>query len=390
MTVRQTISRISFVLPHISEDVSGADPNYSDPCQDMIVDALTRAVRVRGVQVERHQLGRTSHGGGRADLAIWFPMSDGRIPKLDRREISADFHAVYAVHLKADTERLLDFDQVLVHHSALQEPLDEIIADASTGDQKSTLMPLPLVLAKGTISDHEKTENGPVVMLDLRQDYEQHIERVVFQVALAKHELTPVFLVPHDSRSRHRLRTLCERHGVPGFMVSGPEAITDSLWQIDDFIGRPQWAELLVLALTETSCAYWDIESSTEDPVIADLLEQRAMGRVSGILQLAIALDRRVSDPGGLVAQGTVLKSKMIGDTKRFLDAAAQIHGQPAAQKRQNSWEPVGPKTESGSINAPSAVDARDQDSQSPDPGRGVEQALMDLKRKLGLSESTK
>ena len=391
MIANQSISRLSIVLPAVYSEASDGPGAHSDPCQELLVDSIGRAVRVRGVHIERHLIGRTGHGGVRADLAIWLPHPDGQVSEVDRREISADFHGAYVPNLNASLSRLADYDVLFVHHMAMESELKKALEDSSVSDCFIVDNRIPLEPPKGGAAPAQKHGMRPElrVMIDVRQDFELLIERVVFQLALTKCDIIPIFLVPHTSQARQRLRHLCERHQLSGFLASGPHAIADSAWEIDDFIGRPKWAEMLVLAMSKTSVAYWNTERSDADPITRFLIEDRCMSHQSaGILQLAVELERRYEDKGGLIAQGKLLHRTLAGNTKSFLEQAATAFSRPQALRKRQPWEPVGPQSAVAHSQA-TVVTAREAGDPKQDEGSGVEAALLEMKRRLGLSEDS-
>lgn len=391
MLDHQTISRLSFVLPAVPKTLSDAPASHSDPCQEVLVDAIGRAVRPKGVQLERHFLGRTGHGGVRSDLAIWLPDSEGRIVDVDRHEISADFHGVYVPNLEGALERVTGYDILFVHHETMKHALHSALQRSSISDCLIVCNPFSVAGQRAVQNRASKNILNPelTVMIDVREDFELLIERTVFQLALTKSEINPVFLVPHTSQARHRLRHLCERHQLPAFLASGPHAITDSAWDIDDFLGRPKWAEMLVLAMSQTPVAYWNTERSDADPVLQSLIDNRSVTHLSaGILQLAVELEKRYSDKGGVVAQGQLLNRQLFVEPKAFLDGASSCLSKSFPSRKRHQWEPVGPHVTAAPASA-NPVAARESNDAKTDDGSGVEAALLEMKRRLGLSEES-
>jgi hypothetical protein len=355
-----------------------------DPAVDHVATLLSDTLAVHGVQVTRHVAGAAPEGAARADLALWLPDVEGRLPEAADRDVPARVHAALAVRPDVDKTRALRFDALLPIHEVLVDPVARTLASAARAPE-IVAAPLPLVPAESR--DDAKRARGvggrPVVAIDLRPDFDAVCDRVLFQLALAKEPAAWVLVVPADTDARARARTLAARHQVDAWLVSGQDAVVDALPAVDLLVGRLSWAELALAAAYRVALVWRDEEGPLE-PVLQVLRQTRALDTLVGVLQLAAELDNRLSDAGGLKTRGTVLADHLTADAPAFLARARGLRARAGAS-RTSTWEAIGPQAVK---RARPVVDARDPEAPpEEDRAQVIEDELRALKDRLARTK---
>jgi hypothetical protein len=383
------ITRIRLVLPSLGGQRASATV-------EALAARIADAFAVHGVQVRQQIQGAALDGAPRADVALWLPQADGATATPDVRWAPARVQVGLVVEPGSSPRSLGRFDALLVPHEGLRDPLRAALKRASARD-------VPVVTARlcGTplmAREAEKALRGvagrPVVLLDVREErsgeadgaLDGDIERLVVQLALMGHGAAVVLLAPHEERARARVRTLCELHGVDAWLASGADGLVQSLAAADLFLGRPSWDELLLAALHRVAVAR--LPMSGPRALLDALQDHKPGGRhvddVTGTLQLAAALDRRLADPGALEARGIALREALFGGERELLEAIAALEPMPQGALAQAAWEPVGPHAAHKAAAPAGVVEARDANA-PPEPTRAqkIEDALEALKAKI-------
>jgi hypothetical protein len=380
MPERRPVTRVFLVLPP-EPDGSGRPQLVVDALAGLLSDDLA----ARGVQVARHVAGSAPEGSARADVALWLPDAAGRLLQPQPREAPARVVAGFVVDPGVDRAQLARFDALLVPHEALVEP---VRAAAKKGGRHSpevvaVRVPAAAALPREAEKAGRKLGDLPVVLVDTRHDFEADIERMIFQLALHDAPAVLVLLVPHDDRARARARSLCERHEVDAFLASGHEAFATAVPACDLVLGRPSWVELLLAAVHGTAVAWLGDEGGAPRPLMRALRAAGALGEVTGVLQLAAALDGRLLDRGGMAASGTALHEQLVGEARAFLEVLGTLHPGSLELTGAAAWEAVGPHAKERREGEPVKVEARDVGQGSGDRAARIEAALTDLKARM-------
>jgi hypothetical protein len=369
----RTISRLTVVLP------AGAPA-----AQVRVAERLAGNLSIHGVQVARHVRGGPAEGAMRADVALWLPDETGLLAPVESLEASARVHVGLVASAEQRAAGLLGYDAVLVPHEALVEPLTRT-AERVAGLPPEVLpcrLPLLGEARRDEAKAARRVQGQQVALIDLHSGFERDAERVLFQLALASRPAAFVLRVPHDDRSRARLRQLCERHSFEGWMTSGPDAIAASVDAIDVLIGRPGWLDLLLAASEGVDVGWLESDDVPLDAWMQVLVECRAVFTVGGVLQLGAALDRRLEDVGGSRASATLLAEQLIGEPRALLRTLGEVREQLSAPRGAAAWERVGPEAAAAAAAVDVKVDARSPD-EGPDRAERIEDELAALKARL-------
>lgn len=359
--------------------------------QEALAARIADALAVHGVQVRQQvaSSGATPDGAPRADVALWLPDADGRTPPPDARLAPARVHAALVVEPPAEpsltsanqngsAKHFARYDALIVPHDGLRDVVRQGLRRSSSREVPVTVARLPG--APLVQRESEKALRGVgerrVVVVDVRpgpHGEDVDLERLVVQLALKSHEGALVLLAPHDERSRSRVRTLCERHAVDAWLASGNDAFAQSITACDLFVGRPSWDELALAALHKVAVAALAVEGKR---ALLDALRTstKVIDDVTSTLQLAAAIDRRLSDPGSLATRGLALREALFGPDKELIEALASLEPLPHGAAAAAIWEPIGPHAADAPRGDAGKVDARDAASPSP-PGASPSRA---------------
>jgi hypothetical protein len=352
---------------------------------EALAGLLSDELAARGVGVSRHVAGTPPEGAARADVAFWLPRADGRLVPPVEREVPARLHAAFVIDPELDRATLAHFDALLVPHERLVDPVRAAVRRVDVDPPEVVPVRLPLAPSGGRAAARARRRlpDAPVVLVDLRRDVEAVAERALFQLALRRERASVVLLVPHDDSARERVRKLCERHEVDAWLTSGDGAVAGSVEAVDLFIGRPDWAELALAAAFSVDVEWLGEEGKAPGPLIAALRAAGALGEVTGVLQLAAAIDLRLSDPGGVSARGTSLRAQLCGDAAAFLEVLGTLRPRETPPTGTAVWEAVGPHRAGARHKQTAEVEARPQDDSAPDPAARIEAALDALKARM-------
>lgn len=380
MPKRRPVTRLFLALPP-QGDGGPARPHASI---DQLAGLIAEELFAHGVQVTRHVWGSAPEGGARADVTLWLPDEEGRVPTPDLRELPARVHVALATGPLSERAALSRYDAVLVPHETLVEPVKRA-ADALGGGLEVIAVRLPAraPVAREAEKAARKVGSQPVVLVDAREGFDAEIDRVVFQLALMSAPATRVLLAPHTEAARSRVRTLCERHAVDAYLASGPDAFAAAVPAVDLVVGRPSWVELLLLAVHQGALAWLGGESGSYAPLVRGLRSAGAIDEVTGVLQLAAAIDRRLSDPGGVRAKGVQLHAHLVGEARAFLEVLGELSPRSQVPRGTGTWEPVGPHATLGRPKEQGVVEARAEGEAEDDRAQRIEDALSQLKARI-------
>jgi hypothetical protein len=346
---------------------------------------MADALAVSGVQV-RQQIARTPPDGApRAEAALWLPDVDGTVQVPDARAVPARVQVALVVDPHAKAAALQSYDGLVVVHAALAQAVGTTLKRA--GGREPPIHVARLPHAPVTTRDAEKALRGVrgrrVAVVDVRQDFEGDIERVVVQLGLRAQDAAAVLLVPHEERARTRVRSLCARHAVDAWITSGTDAVASTVAAADVFVGAPSWDELCLLAARAVEVV---VIPDAPAPFVQLLAEARLLDDRHSVLQLAATLDRKLSDPGALDARGTALQSALCGPESELLEALGSIDPLPDGI-RATQWEAVGPHA-IRPTGTPALVDAKDTPlGAGPSPAERIEEQLHALKERIALDQ---
>ncbi|MBI1947103.1 MAG: hypothetical protein HYS27_15510 [Deltaproteobacteria bacterium] len=375
--VGRPITRMRLVLP------------AGRPAAEVVAARLADAFAVHGVQVRQQLHGAPPDGAPRADVAFWLPDADGATPTPDVRAAPARVHVALVVDPTTPPRPLARYDALLVPHEALLAPVEAALKKA--GGRERGVQVARLAGDATAARDAEKALHGvagrTVVVVDARGtndgDREGDLERTVVQLALKAQPCAVVLLAPHDERSRARVRSLADTHGVDAFLASGPDGLAQSIAAADLYLGRPAWDELLLLALHRTALTM--LPHDRRVALLAGLSSApgRPVDELLGLLQLAAGLDRMVVDPGALSARGLALREALYQPERALLDQLAAVEPLPQGAAAHAAWEAIGPHAR-GSAPPPGSVEAREPGAAAePTRAQRIEDALSALKAKI-------
>lgn len=377
---QRPVTRLFLVVPP-AEGASGRPEPSVDALAGMLADDLAG----RGVQVFRHVAGAAPEGSNRADVAIWLPDAQGRLPLPQERDAPARLHAAFCTSPDLERAVLARFDALLVPHESLVAPVRAAAEKSGrlAPEVVAVRLPAPAATSREAAKAARRMGTLPVVLVDVREGFEAGIERVVFQLALKSQPASVVLLVPHAERSRGRVRELCERHSVDAWLASGPDAFSSACPAVDLVVGRPSWVELLLLAAHEGALLWVGDDGSAPKPLLRALRTAGAVGEVTGVLQLAASLDGTLADLGGVRARGTALREQVIGETRGFLEALGSLTPRAAEPTGSAMWEAVGPHAKERHEGEAVVVEAQDADRPGADRAARIEDALSELKARM-------
>lgn len=362
---------------------------------DALAGLMADELAGRGVQVFRHVAGAPPEGSNRADVAIWLPDPSGRLPMPLEREAPARLHVGLCTGAEEgrgvfESGISARFDALLVPHETLVAPVRAAAEKSgrSAPDVVAVRLPAPLAPSREAAKAARRMGPGPVVLVDVREDFEATIERVVFQLALKSQSAAVVLLVPHGERPRARARQLCELHAVDAWLASGPDALAASASAVDLVVGRPSWVELLLVAAHECALLWVGDDDTAPKPLLHALRTAGAMGEVTGVLQLAASLDGALADLGGIRARGTALREQLVGEARGFLDVLGSVSPRALEPVGSAVWEPVGPHAKERKEGEEAVVEAREPGEPASDRAARIEEALSELKARMRSSDS--
>lgn len=348
---------------------------------DLCSDALA------GVGVETSRLAFPDEAavlGAKADLAVWLPGVSGEWVTPDRRVVSARAHVAFAFGQMPDRRRLSKYDAIWVPDARLAEgshlALRGLVSDLSVLGAK---VPAQVAPQRSQERALRRLPDAPVVLLDARADFASDIERLVIQLGLVQQPVTRLLLTPHENAARERVRTLCERHGVDAYMVSGSEALVAALPAVDWVIGRPSWAELVLLAAHQVALSVVGPDAEATRSWLATLRNEGAVDHITGVLHLAAAMEQKLRDAGGISARGTMLKEHVVGDPRPFLLQMASVNPRIQLPMGAAAWTPVGPHATQQKVGTSAAVSAREAHESPLDQAQEMESALRDLRARM-------
>lgn len=389
MKSRRPVTRVCLVLPALaSEEERGGEASAE---HEAIADLMARDLAAHGVSVTRQVAPGNRDRGVRSDVAIWFSDAAGAPPRPNPKDIPARSHVLLSPGGEAGrAANAARYDAILVPHPALEEAVANALPRAHT--HRAAVFSCGLPFAPVTARDVEKSArslpSAPVVLVDVRDRFWSHIDRVIFQLALAKETAQFVLLVPASDDARSRVRELADKSGLDAWMTSGPEALTHSAPAIDLFIGRPAWTETLWLAAHRVQLAFMAGEGAQMSPLLSALRADHRIDEVAGVLQLAAYVDRRLSDAGGMRAKGTLVEAALKAEARKFLDILGEIEPRPVAMR--GGWEAIGAKAQRPAAPAGDpVVDARVRPAgvEPKDRATAIEDALDELKKKLARGD---
>lgn len=385
MQGRRPVTRLFLVLP----PAEGA-PERPEPSVDALAGLMADELAGRGVQVFRHVAGAPPEGSSRADVAIWLPDRNGHLPLPDERAAPARLHVGFCTGVDegrglTESGASSRFDALLVPHEVLVAPVRAAAEKSgrSAPEVVAVRLPAPPAPAREAAKAARRMGAGPVVLVDVREDFEATIERVVFQLALKSQSGAVVLLVPHGERPRARARELCERHAVDAWLASGPDALAASSSAVDLVVGRPSWVELLLAAAHESALLWVGDDDAASKPLLRALRAAGAVGEVTGVLQLAASLDGVLADPGGIRARGTTLREQLVGEARGFLDVLGSLSPRALEPTGSAVWEPVGPHARERKEGEEAVVEAREPGEPASDRAARIEEALSELKARM-------
>ena len=388
MKPRRPVTRVCLVLPALTETSSRDEASAE---HEALADLIARDLAAHGVSVTRHVAPGSRDRGVRADVAVWFSETNGAPPRPDPKEVPARAHVLWSPGGEAGrAPNASRYDAIFVPHSALQGDIAGALG--KTPVHRAAVHACGLPFAPVSSRDSEKTArkiaHTPVVLVDVRDRFWSHIDRVMFQLALAKEPAQIVFLAPATDEARGRVRELADKSGLDAWLTSGAAALTHSAPATDLYIGRPSWTELMWLAAHRVQVAYLAVEGATPSALVSTLRAEQRIDEVSGVLQLAAYVDRRLSDHGGMRAKGTLLEAALKTDARAFLDALGDVEPRPVAMR--GGWETVGPHAQHvPKVSQSGVVDARvtPAGTAPKDRAAAIEDALAALKKKLDHDE---
>lgn len=382
MTVHRPISRIILVLP--AADADG--PPGADPAIAYLVDLCGEALSGLGIEVERrvHPEEPGSSPVSKADVAIWFPGPAGQWVAPDRKRVVAKVHAAFAFGQVLDRRKMSQFDAVWVPDSGLADGVRAALGNISTElPVLESKMPVQPTFHRQQEKSLRRLPDAPVILVDARHDFDADIERLVIQTGLVQGPATRVLLAPHDKDARERVRTLCDRHGVDAFLASGDDALIASLPAVDWVVGRPSWAELVLIAAHQVALSWVGPEPKGERQWLSSLRSRNLTEHVTGTLHLAAIVDQKLRDPGGIRARGVMLKDHMIGTPRSFALALAKISPRVRAPTGSAAWSAVGPQAAQRNDVVQTHVAAREGHESPLDQAQQIENALRDLRSRI-------
>lgn len=384
-------NRLVLVLPGPADDHERWPPAVAD----QVAVSLAESLALYGVQVVKHMRGAPALGMPRADVALWWPGAGGDLPAPEFREVPARVHVAMSFTTPSERGALARYDAVWVPHERL---VAEVRGDLGHRGIPPTIFHRPLPARMTTKRDSEQAarhvSTTPVILVDLRHDFESSVERVIFQLALVRSRATFVLLVPHRREARARARELCDRHALDAFLTSGEEGLAASMPALDLLVGRPTFGEMTLAAAHRVALLWLDAPSGDSHPWARMLREEGVMPDVPGVLQLGSALEARLADPGGIQAQGEWLGECVTGDPRPFLEVLATLESRPHAPVGAAAWERVGPgaalrgeasaqRSQGAQSTQRALVDARDDARAPAHRAAQIEADLANLKARL-------
>ena len=381
MSVHRPISRMVFVSP--SFRTGGSDGR--DSATAYLAEICGESLRGLGVEVACVTAPDSDvQTRAKADVALWFPNAAGDWVAPSRKRVAAKVHVAFAFGQMVDRRKLSQFDAVWVPDSSLGEGLRAALGTFSADVPiVAERVPAHLSFQRQQEKSLRRLPDTPVILVDARHDFASEIERLVIQMGLVQRPATRVLLTPHDKDARERVRMLCERHGVDAFLASGDDALVASLPAVDWMIGRPSWAELLLVAAHQVALSWIGPEPQAERSWLSLLRSQHLVDHVTGTLHLAADLEQKLRDVGGIRARGVMLKEQVVGMPRPFALALSKISPQVRAPTGSAAWSPVGPHAAHRNAVVDAPVAAREGHDTPLDQAQQIESALRDLRARL-------
>ena len=389
----RAISRLRLVLPEghspLMERSSSERGSVVPEAVELVARGFADALASHGVVVSQQTHRGPSDGAPRADVALWFPATDGLTITPDVRLAPARVHAAVVTDPSSSPRDLARYDALFVLVAGHVGP----VRDAAHKSGRKVLVKHVRLCGITPSRDAEKAERGVtgnVVVVDMRRVAwtGADAERTVLQLALRNDNATMVLVTDDDDSQRRRLQHLCERHGVSAWLATGPDAMAAAIVAADLVIGSLRWDELLLAATAR--CAVITVphaDSRTAPPgaLAAALRDGGVVDELPGTLQLAASLDRRLKDDGGLQARGLALHEALIQSARAMLEALVEVTPLPGTLQSATQWEAVGPLA---ATMPPMMVNAVDPTTTRLATAQRIEDELAVLKARLAAERA--
>jgi len=354
---------------------------------ELVVRALSDALMTQGITVTHQLVGDERRpppsDGLRCDLALWLPRGAPKaneVTPCDPRVVAARAHAVLVVDPALCAPRdLARYDAAFVLTAGHVAAVRDLAGRAGRA--------LPVTLLKLAAPAHakdakkaERGVNGVVTVVDLRTRAATgaDLERTIMQLTLRSTTGALVLATGDDDEQRRRTRALCERHALAAWIASGDDGMAQALGVADVAVGALDWSELIVAAVAGTAVVTI-ANTDRADALASALRDAGAVVELPGTLQLAATLDRKLSDLGGLAADGLRLKDALLQPARALHDALRDVEPLPSVTDG-GGWEAVGPLAAAAPQTVVASVDPR---AAGPSTAQRVEDALAALKARL-------
>ncbi len=333
------VSRLRQVIP--------ARPN-GDGAADDVVACLARAVADGlasvGVVARQQLADAPGDGAPRADVTLWYPDRNGRLPELQAQRAPGRVHVAVVVDPASSMMTLSRFDALLLPFA----PMRTLVADVLAGCGRRPPILDARLSAPPVAREAEKAErgvSGTVVVIDVRvrSGGGAEIDRLLMQLALLSAACSLVMVVDDDEGQRQRLRGLAERHGITAMLASGPDGMASAILAADVVVGALSWDELMLCAMCRTT----PIVVATavgRAPLSQALRDQGVIEELPSVLQLAALLDRRLRDLSGLKTKGLGLHDALFQPARALYDVLSSAEPLAGTQTVMTRWEPIGPQ----------------------------------------------